>query len=220
MTTSPDATTEQLMKAAVSHLRRARDEDDRATRARELRNAADILVELRSRVTTEDGTPDWSGRNWENRQVVSEICRDAGLGTDGQSSMKSAIRYHVGNALRDRLDAEALTGAGLIQDSPRERNYAREGVADRDVLIRDVISEATRLANRLEVVGMPSTPLSTSDHARLANATRKLRSWASSAMLESNAPVAEAGLLPDQYSALLGFLSAFTASPEATSESS
>lgn len=176
----PELSTEEIAKRAVRHLRHARDEEDRAKRARFMRHAADLLVELRSRHSNSAGEPDWAGRSWEYRQLVQDIYSEAGLPHDGQDSLKSVIRYHIGNALRDRLDQESLVSAGLKQAAPRERGFMagkQEEGEDNDELIRDTIAEIARLTNRLVLLGQPSKPPRMSDMTRVRNALRGLRSW-------------------------------------------
>lgn len=88
-------------------------------RAPLLRRAAGHLVELRGLYTTRDGDPDWRGQSWAYRQAVGEVYAEAGLEPD--DPLKVALRYHIGNALREDLTEEQLEHAGLTLKPPRER---------------------------------------------------------------------------------------------------
>lgn len=100
-------------------------------RTQVLRSLAEVVVELRSR-TLENGTPDWAGRSWEYRQAAHAAYEAAGIPADAQAGIQAAIRYHVGNLLRERLTPEELQRAGLLGVSPRERIAAQRAslVAD------------------------------------------------------------------------------------------
>lgn len=89
------------------------------------RRVADRLVELRSLHTTRAGNVDWKGQSWDYRQAVNEIYSGAGLPPEPNHPVKSALRYHLGNALRDNLTADQLEQAGLHADTPRDRQYVR-----------------------------------------------------------------------------------------------
>ena len=113
-----DAARESLKSKAAQELRRASrlPEDERAPA---LREAAGYLVELRSLFTTKAGDTDWRGQSWDYRRAVGEVYGDAGLAPD--DPIKVALRYHIGNALREDLTPEQLEEAGLSARAPRDR---------------------------------------------------------------------------------------------------
>lgn len=114
-----DSTPTGLLLAAGSGLLRAwhRGEGDRTEILRDL---ALIIVKLRSRFYTDTGI-DWAGRSWDYRQTVAQLYDDAGLNPEEMTTVQAALRYHVGNTLRDTVPAELLEAAGLKAKSPKER---------------------------------------------------------------------------------------------------
>lgn len=89
------------------------------------RALADVLVEARSHFTDADGETDWKGKTYPYRQWVRSTFDDAGLRGDESKRVQSAIRYHVGTALRKRLSEEDLERFGLQSATPRERSHDR-----------------------------------------------------------------------------------------------
>lgn len=113
-----------LRDEAVRCLRRLRDTPETA-HPQLYRQAADAMVKLRGLHTTGDGRPDWRGRTWGYRSLVNEIYGEAGLPPEPNHPVKAALRYHLGNALRESLTSEELIEAGLKPAPPRERAYER-----------------------------------------------------------------------------------------------
>lgn len=111
--------------------------DDR--RPAQLRKAAEQLVELRSQMTTAEGETDWRGKSYAYRKAVGEILTEAGVRPENSVQVQNALRYHVGNILRERLSQEELQRIGLRTEGPRERNIAQR--ERRSSLLR-TISEA------------------------------------------------------------------------------
>lgn len=99
-----------------------------------LRDAAEVMVKMRQHFTTKDGEPDWKGRSWAYREAVREIYKAVGVEPEDLNSLQSAIRYHVGNVVREQLDESSLEALGLLRASPlqRTRNF-RES---REALLR------------------------------------------------------------------------------------
>lgn len=89
------------------------------------KRAADAMLSLRALYQSKSGKPDWRGTSWAYRQAVSDIYGGAGLPPAPNHPVKAALRYHLGNALRERVPSEELTEAGLNPDTPRERTYKR-----------------------------------------------------------------------------------------------
>ena len=171
---------DDLRSLAAKYLRAALRLEPRY-RSPEFRRVADILVELRSRYTTPDGTPDWAGNSFAYRQIVADIYSKAGLPADGQSSIKASIRYHVGNALRERINAEELEDAGLIAETPRQRHFVRQNPKTKreaERLASDTVAGLYTLAQRLAHLDARSVgTLTSADRSRVAAATRTLQQW-------------------------------------------
>jgi hypothetical protein len=87
----------------------------------QLKQLAELIVELRSRHTLRDGRTDWSGRSPAYRQDIGWIYRSAGIPEVELDTTEAAIRYHVGNLLRARAAGTELAAVGLKQTSPKER---------------------------------------------------------------------------------------------------
>lgn len=85
-----------------------------------LRDLAVVVVDIRSRFDHE-GSKDWAGHSWDYRQAISGMYEAAGVPPDSVANVQGALRYHVGNVLRDRVSPEELEAAGLKVSSPRQR---------------------------------------------------------------------------------------------------
>lgn len=172
---------DEIRSAAVRHLRKATRLEPRY-RSPEFRRVADLLVEMRSRTLNSDGSPDWSGHSFAYRDAVASIYASAGLPPDGQSSIKASIRYHVGNALRERVNAEELEDAGLIVETPRQRHFVRQNPRktkrDAERLASDTVASLSTLATRLrDLPPAAQNTLTSADRARIAQAARTLTAW-------------------------------------------
>jgi hypothetical protein len=77
-----------------------------------LRNIAVVVVALRKQYD------DFLGRDGDYRKAVNEMYRRAGIDED---RIKTAVRYHVNNALRRYLTPRELKRIGLIPESALER---------------------------------------------------------------------------------------------------
>ncbi|UJQ87162.1 hypothetical protein SEA_BAILEYBLU_24 [Arthrobacter phage BaileyBlu] len=91
----------------------------------DLRTVARCFVAAREHFYNRDGEPDWTGRTHAYREWVREVMSDANVPAGDLSSTQAAIRYHVGSALREVLDADQLTDLGLRSDTPRERSVQK-----------------------------------------------------------------------------------------------
>lgn len=96
-------------------------DDERQRRSMLLRDLAAALLDLREHFITESGDPDWRGRTWDYRAAVRELYSRAGVPAAEASALQAATRYHIGNALRERLSPEQLEDLGLGKPGPRER---------------------------------------------------------------------------------------------------
>lgn len=151
LTTAP--TLEALKASAVSLIRQWVTLE--AGRTEVLRNLAEVIVETRSQFITEEGLPDWGGRSWEYRQHAHAIYSEAGVPPDAQAGIQAAIRYHVGNLLRDRLTPEELNASGLRTASPKERIAAQRA---------SLVAEAEALGAR-QRYATPSSLVDSAEHA-------------------------------------------------------
>jgi hypothetical protein len=133
--------------------------DDQKTQV--LIRLAKVIVQLRSRFKTTKGDVDWAGRSQEYRDTAARIYSEAGVPPDSASNIQAAVRYHVGNVLRDVAPAEAIEAAGLQPASPRQQRRksrnraqasAQEGVTQEAIDLRDTalqsIERATQLIHR------------------------------------------------------------------------
>jgi|SRR5690554_1238484 len=120
---SPTRPLDAIREDAIAALRRSRSTEGEE-RTETLRTVAALLVEARGHFLTADGTVDWGGRTWACRRFSSEIFAAADLG-ENVSSVQAAIRYHVSNLLRERLDPEELEAAGLRKESARTRSVLK-----------------------------------------------------------------------------------------------
>ena len=86
-----------------------------------LRALAKVVVALRTRYRTPQGDTDWRGQSWEYRQAISEMYGNAGVPPDSESNIQAALRYHVGNLVREVAPPVQLEAVGLLPTSPKDR---------------------------------------------------------------------------------------------------
>lgn len=86
----------------------------------ELRAAAHAIMDLRQ-CFEHEGIPDWAGRTPEYRMKAEEVYRKAGVPSDSEDKLQSALRYHIGNVLREQAPPEHLDQLGLAKKGPRGR---------------------------------------------------------------------------------------------------
>lgn len=165
-----------LTRAATRALRKAVNSEG-ADRTRLLRQVADLLVDLRALYTDSDGEPDWRGKSYAYRDAVRAIYAGAGLSADTNDSTKTALRYHIGNVLRERLDEDTLKAVGLSALDPRDRQAKRRAELGEsapqsaDALIADLAILAKRLDDAR------SNSVTDRDFDRLDDATERLLKW-------------------------------------------
>lgn len=152
-----------------------------------LRALAEILVGIRERFLREDGSPDWNGRTHPYRAWVREVYSGANVPADDRATIQSAIRYHVGAVLRERLDEETLGAYGLLAQTPRERSLGRRqtrsamlsALTARDVAggALPALLTALRLLTTVkpdEVANLPASQYAVADET-LADLERRVR---------------------------------------------
>lgn len=86
-----------------------------------LKDLAPIVVDLRGSFQLDDSRRDWSGRSAGYRQAMSDLYTRAKVPADKLDTVQAALRYHVGNLLRERTSEEELAAVGLKAVAPRER---------------------------------------------------------------------------------------------------
>lgn len=107
-----------------------------------LKNLARVLIELRRRCINAGGNSDMRGQSKEYRDLVKEIYLAAGVGKEKAETTQQAVRWHIGNFLRDEMTAEELSDYGLKESSPIERS--QDGREQRAAIV--AASRATDLA--------------------------------------------------------------------------
>lgn len=90
-----------------------------------LKNLAVVLVELRKRCVDGEGRRDMGGRGYDYRQKAGKLYKDSGLGADRTSGIQQAVRWHIGNLLRDELTEEELAEYTLKPTKPLERQQTQ-----------------------------------------------------------------------------------------------
>lgn len=166
-----------LTRAATRSLRKAVAASG-VERTHHLRETADHLVDLRGLHLDAEGAPDWPGRTFAYRDLVRSIYASAGLGPDSGDTTKTALRYHVGNSLRERVDPSDLDAAGLSSLDPRGRQQNRRAsLGESQPVTPDrLIADLTIATQRLE--RLPGK-VSRHDLARAEEALRRLEAWLS-----------------------------------------
>ncbi|MEI7516778.1 MAG: hypothetical protein WCK81_15435 [Betaproteobacteria bacterium] len=93
--------------------------------------AARLVVDVRGQFFVDrNGAPDWLGRSYEYREWISGVYADAAQGAN-RAKVTAALRYHVGNELRARLDDDTITELGLRKSTATEEaaTYRKERAA-------------------------------------------------------------------------------------------
>jgi hypothetical protein len=116
---------------ATEALRRYVAEPDDRAKSRHLEAAAMEVAQARTYFTTDDGEPDWGGRTYLYRRFIGDVLTAAGVPKTERPRVTSALRWHVGKALRLVAPPEALADLGLSPDAPEVR--AREARARKAV---------------------------------------------------------------------------------------
>lgn len=119
MSDIPDDAVRPLVNTIARRLRLAH--EDEIQRIPQLKEAAKAVVRLRGLFTTDDGLPDWAGRSSEYRATIREAYRAVPISSDERKTLVYALRYHVGNALRDLVPGVDLVALGLTPKRPVER---------------------------------------------------------------------------------------------------
>jgi hypothetical protein len=115
-----------IQLAAIDSLRnyRTAPEGEKTTN---LRAVANSFVDAREHFFTPQGEPDWLGRTHAYRSWVRETMSQASVQASELATVQAAIRYHVGNIVRERMDPDTLQGLGLRASSPKQRSVEKRG---------------------------------------------------------------------------------------------
>lgn len=143
-----------------------------------LRSAAPAIVELRSRHALEDGRVDWSGRSPGYRAAIGQVYERAHVPPEHMVSVQAAVRYHVGNLLRETAGQDELEQVGLTTVSPRQRLTRHRQLVDAlaaaaapsDHPNGDAARLATYAEALLENIDVSDATLEATDPARLGAA--------------------------------------------------
>lgn len=122
--THDESPVEALLAQAIEALRSAQTLPP-TERGGARRRAAEAIVSAREYFYTSDGRPDWSGRTRAYRDFIAEVYSNAGVTRDDLASEQAAVRYHVGNVVRERVSDADLEDAGYRVASPRQRSIDR-----------------------------------------------------------------------------------------------
>ena len=139
-----------------------------------MHDAAAALVDMRLIYTNRDGQPDLAGSSFEYRQAVADGLASAGVPASDRSRVMAALRYHVGNQVRDRFTAEELSEYGLSAHSPHDRQRAEREMLSR--IVRTATSpraEVTDLEEAVKTLAMAAQMLENVKLGRLTKADRK-----------------------------------------------
>ena len=132
----------------------------------EMHSAADALVDMRLMHVNRDGMPDLGGSSFEYRQAVGEGLSEAGVDATNRPKVMAALRYHVGNRLRERFTADELAEYGMLAKKPAERQQAER--AHLASIVRVATSPRAEVSDPEEVVKALQMAATILDNVRLA----------------------------------------------------
>lgn len=131
-----------------------------------LLNIAAVLIALRQQHTTDDGRTDWLGRSGPYRRDAGAVYVSAGVTEETRERISRAVRWHVGNLMREVLTADQLAEYELQESSPLERLQDQRATTS-------AIVAAARAEVTAQTVGVP-TVRATADHMRLGTAVTNI----------------------------------------------
>ncbi|MGI5404138.1 hypothetical protein ACQEVG_32750 [Streptomyces sp. CA-135486] len=139
-----------------------------------LKNIAAVVVALRVQYD------DMLGKSHDYRQRVADMYRAAGIPPDSTARIQTAVRWHIGNLLRQRLTARQLRKLGLLETSPLERlqdNRATNAAIVAAATVSEAVKASTPKPAKggskgkdVEPADHAGAPVrATADHLRLAH---------------------------------------------------
>ena len=182
---------DRLAKQAAEAIGTGPYTDDPGVRAACYRNAAEVFVTAREHFLTAAGEPDWTGKTYDYRTWNGGVWAASGASGDARRQAQAAVRYHVGNVLRERLDAATLEALGLRVESPRERSVEQR--AERSALLRSVTGSSSgfRGVDALRALTSAQALVDRADLSGLDAEERRAAKRAVSALLERLDALAE-----------------------------
>jgi hypothetical protein len=160
---------DRLAAAAAEAIQTGARTDSPGLRATEYRRAAEALVDARESFLDDAGEPDWRGRTYAYRTWTGDVYALAGISPEERLKATAAVRYHVGNVLRERLPETTIHALGLRSESPRERSTEQR--SERAALLKAVTGSSTGFAgvDGLRALVSASALLDRVDAASLAD---------------------------------------------------
>jgi hypothetical protein len=114
----PSKAVARLLDRITATLREYRDDGSNNTDL--LRAAGNDVADLRGLFVRNDA-PDWSGRSREYQSALSEVYNRLNLRGRERQTLAYNLRFHTGNIVRAREDADELEAAGLDTITPAAR---------------------------------------------------------------------------------------------------
>lgn len=164
-----------------------------AERTDYLRAVAADFVAAREHFYTKEGEPDWHGRTYAYRTWVREVMSLGGVPADVLASTQAAIRYHVGNILRDRLDDDQIEALGLRKESPRERSVEKR---ERTSSALALVSGGQAIESLEDITAAASAVVGILRRINVSGLTGARRKAAVSALQDVSAAARDAGGAP------------------------
>jgi hypothetical protein len=178
-----------------------------------LKNIAVVLVVLRSRCTDTEGRIDWHGRSQEYRDHAGDVYRRAGITPETAERIQRAVRYHIGNHLRDVVPPEVLTEYNLKPSKPLDRNRAARETRSALVATARAELEMAPPTSGKHKAGNPesTTPAesragaevkATADHLRLTKGARTILSQLDPSVIDDHMTDGQRAKLDDELAAI------------------
>ena len=126
-----------------------------------VRRGAEVIIELRRQFLNKNGLPDLRGDTFAYRSAVRDALTEANIPMEDRGNLMSALRYHVGQTIREGLTDDEIQEAGFKVSSPKERQkvdrlskakvvraiHKGEEITDPDDVMRALRSCANQLEN-------------------------------------------------------------------------
>lgn len=161
-------TRQQVMEKVAGHVRDAvNNVVDGKYNTHSVREAADGLIELRTMFTDRHGNVDMHGNSYPYRQAVAEIMSLAGVQQDERARVMNAVRYHIGNLMREKFTPEELREMGFMESSPLSR--AKDERKTRSRVLRTAVSPDEMITDPNEVMAALKSAANLVDNVEFTN---------------------------------------------------